>query len=212
MKTKSIIFVLFGAFGFSLPGNSQGISGSAHDFSGLTWAAGAENSKCGVCHAVHNAKAVTSAPLWNHKTTAVASYTMYSSSTMNAAAPTSLGASSKLCLSCHDGTVALESFGSVTTGSNTISAANKIGGTGGSDLSHEHPVSILYNTALATLDGGLKDPSTAAALSGTISNKMLFSDFMECASCHDVHRKISATHLLRIENSGSSLCLTCHNK
>lgn len=192
------------------------ISGTAHDFSSETWAP-AENKICAVCHTTHNATPVATAPLWDHEVTAVASYTLYSSATFDSHGGTTIGdpgASSKLCLSCHDGTVALENFGGVTGGSNYISTDNRIGGVSGGDMSNEHPISFDYTTALATLDGGLHDPATTnvTALGGSISNTMLFANKMECASCHDVHNKYNVPSLLKITNTNSQLCLTCHDK
>lgn len=35
---------------------------------------------------------------------------------------------------------------------------------------------------------------------------------VECASCHDVHGGQSGTTFLRVANTGSSLCLSCHTK
>jgi predicted CXXCH cytochrome family protein len=214
MKTRHCIALIVIALGFTLPGIGQ-IALTKHDFSGKSWAP-AENKVCGVCHAPHQAKAEPSAPLWNHKSTAVAGYTLYTSPTFDSQGGVSItnpSASSKLCLSCHDGTVALESFGAVTTGTNYIPAASKIGGTTGSDMSKEHPISFTYNDALATLDGGLYTPSSkTSGLGSTIANDMLFANKMECASCHDVHNKFNQTHLLKMSNTNSQLCLSCHNK
>ncbi|MFQ6108814.1 MAG: cytochrome C, partial [Candidatus Aminicenantales bacterium] len=93
------------------------ISGTAHDFSGDTWNTSGEI--CIVCHTPHNADtSVSAAPLWNHDVT-TATYTLYSSSTLDATLGQP-GDISKLCLSCHDGTVAIDSFGGAT-GSNFIS-------------------------------------------------------------------------------------------
>jgi len=191
------------------------IAGTAHDFSSETWAP-AENKMCAVCHTTHNANSVPSAPLWNHETTAVAGYTLYASPTFDDQGGTTItepGASSKLCLSCHDGTVALENFGGISSGSNFIDAAYRIGGVGGDDLSNDHPISFDYTTALATLDGGLYDPATTnSGLGSTIANDMLFGNKMQCASCHDVHNKYGVSKLLKMDNTNSQLCLTCHNK
>jgi predicted CXXCH cytochrome family protein len=158
--------------------------------------------------------AVPSAPLWNHQTTGIASYTLYSSPTFNGAVTiTNPGASSKLCLSCHDGTVALENFGGTTTGTSYISAANKVGGATGNNLSTEHPISFDYTDALAVLDKGLNTPSTTnSGLGGTISTDLLFAGKMECASCHDVHNNYNVSHLLKVSNTNSQLCLLCHKK
>ena len=194
---------------------SAQIAGTAHDFSSETWAP-AENKMCAVCHTTHNANSIPSAPLWNHETTAIAGYTLYSSPTFDPHGGTTItdpGASSKLCLSCHDGTVALENFGGITTGTNYIAAEYRIGGVTGNDLSNDHPIPFDYTTALATLDGGLFDPvTTSSGLGGTIAEDMLFSNKMQCASCHDVHNRYGVTRLLKMDNTNSQLCLTCHNK
>jgi predicted CXXCH cytochrome family protein len=191
------------------------ITGTKHDFSSQAWAP-TENKMCGVCHATHNAKNEPAAPLWNHQSTAVASYTLYTSPTFSGQGGLSItnpSASSKLCLSCHDGTVAVENFGNVTSGTNRLTGASKIGGVSGNDMSKDHPISFQYTDALATADGGLKSPSTAlSGLGGTIKNDMLFNDKLECASCHDVHHKYNFSHLLKVDNTNSLLCLTCHKK
>jgi predicted CXXCH cytochrome family protein len=183
-----------------------GITGSAHDFSGQGWGT---TEICEPCHTPHNADAsIADAPLWNHQTTTTV-FTLYSSSTLNTTTLTQPDASSKLCLSCHDGTVALENFGGTTNGTHFISGGNNLGTT----LANDHPVSFTYNTALATADGGLFDPAThTTSLGGTISNDLLIGGKLQCASCHDVHNGYNNPALLKIDNNASLLCLTCHNK
>jgi len=112
---------------------------------------------------------------------------------------------SKLCLSCHDGTVAIDSYGGITTGTIFINSAAPVNI--GTDLSNDHPVSFTYNTALATADGELRDPTATPAVSA-----LLFSGRVECASCHDPHGVTGVTKLLRMSNASSALCLTCHIK
>ncbi len=186
------------------------ISGSAHDFSGDSWS-GAQT--CGICHTPHSSSS-TIAPLWNH-TLSSATYTIYSSPSLNA----SVGqpsASSKACLSCHDGTVALDSLGGGTSGTTFVAGADNLG----TNISNDHPVSFAYSAALATADGELFDPTvkTVGALAGkTIHDGLLFNGNLECGSCHDVHAGkgdagVSGNHLLIVNNAGSALCLTCHNK
>jgi predicted CXXCH cytochrome family protein len=214
MKTLIRSAIVLTMLSITLPGIGQ-IAGTKHDFSGKSWAP-AENKICGVCHATHQAKNEPSAPLWNHQSTAVAAYTLYTSPTFSGQGGltiTNPSASSKLCLSCHDGTVAIENFGGTTTGTNFIPANSKIGGVAGNDMSKDHPISFQYTDALATIDGGLRPPTTTnSGLGGSITNDMLFANKMECASCHDVHNKYSVTHLLKMSNINSQLCLTCHNK
>ena len=62
-----------------------------------------EDRVCVFCHTPHNASAA--AQLWNRADPA-GPHTPYTSSTMNAAPGQPTG-SSRLCLSCHDGTIAL---------------------------------------------------------------------------------------------------------
>ena len=209
---KHLIYLFFLAF--LTPVCSAQIAGTSHDFSSESWAP-AENRLCVVCHTTHNSNAIPSAPLWNHELTAVAGYTLYSSATFDGSGSiTNPSASSKLCLSCHDGTVALDSFGGAS-GSTYLTGSAQLGGVSGNNLSTEHPISFVYNSALSTADPGLFDPSVAPSgitITGTIDEDMLFSNKMECASCHDVHNKYGNSHLLKLDNTNSELCLTCHDK
>jgi predicted CXXCH cytochrome family protein len=182
-----------------------GIIGSAHDFSNAAWSGG---EICVPCHAPHNNLDVEDAPLWNHEVS-TAVYELYTSPTFDADDISQPGGVSKLCLSCHDGTVAIDSFGGAT-GSRLIGGKRNLG----TDLSDDHPVSFVYDSELATIDGGLYDPVTTSSIfaDGTIETDMLFAGKMECASCHDVHNKYEVRCLLKMSNEGSALCLTCHNK
>ncbi len=199
--TISVMILVVAGLSFS-----QSIVGSAHDFSNENWNNTSEI--CVVCHTPHNAdNTVSDAPLWNHEVTA-ATFTPYSSSSLNATVGQPDG-SSKLCLSCHDGTVAVDNFGGRTNGNQFVSGSEKIG----TDLSDDHPVSFTYDGALASADGGLYDPATTnSGLGGTIDNDMLIGSKMQCASCHDVHNGSGVGNLLVKSNSGSNLCLTCHQK
>ena len=203
MKKLSFLLLFLAATTLSF---SQ-IANSGHDFSGDAWNASGEI--CIVCHTPHNADmTVATAPLWNHEVTVFTPYVLYSSSTLNATVGQP-GDESKLCLSCHDGTVALENFGGVTGSTNNYVTGTALVGT---DISDDHPISFTYDAALATADGGLYDPTTAnSGLGGTITVDMLFSGRLECASCHDVHDDALGM-FLRIDNAASALCLTCHDK
>jgi hypothetical protein len=134
---------------------------------------------------------------------------------------------SKLCLSCHDGTVAVDSFGGRTGTSFLVSI--------GTDLRNHHPISFDYDSALALADGELHDPATTPAGGGTIRSELLFDDRLQCSSCHDVHISrnssgctgchvptwvdppgaviiVTRSLSLRIDNAASALCLACHDK
>lgn len=208
MKTRKLLLSLVLSIVVSTIGFAQTISGSAHDFSTKSWNAGGEI--CEVCHTPHNATTGLVAPLWNHQvtTTTFTLYTSTTSPTFDATASQPDGAS-KLCLSCHDGTVALDNFGGRTNGTQFLTGGKNFG----TDLSNDHPVSFVYDAALATTDGGLYNPTTAnSGLGGTIAADLLPGGKVQCSSCHDVHNGTGLSKLLVKSNAGSALCLTCHAK
>lgn len=227
LSTTLIGIALF----FAAPASAQDnttIVGSPHDFSSQGWAGlNGQNEICVVCHTPHNTVSPTAGPLWNRTLTA-ATYTLYSPNTTPGSdidgtgfgQPTGV---SRLCLSCHDGTIAIDSFGRsdvdgtpFTGGTTYVGDLNvnanigngTAGGTTG-DLSNDHPVAFTFPTTGADLE--IVDP-----VGGVIASVLpLFgtsNDQMECATCHDVHATNTYDQLLRVDNASSSLCRTCHIK
>jgi len=197
---------------------AQGIDGSKHDFAGAAWntSGSGTNQICSPCHTPHSAQSTQLIPLWNHTAT-TASFTLYTNSaTLDATVDNTVSDVSKACLSCHDGTVALNAYGGSTA--NATKMATTAAAYVGTDLTDDHPVSFTYNDSLATTDGGLHAPSTT--LSGITTGKhidddMLFgtgNDQLECASCHNPHNESGVAKLLLKSNANSALCLTCHDK
>lgn len=217
----------------TFPVNAQTVVGTSHDLSSTGPNAQTNvNRVCVFCHTPHQAAAANGQPpLWNHTLSGVASYGVYDvtvSPTMDAT-PTDIGGAaagsasvSNLCMSCHDGTVAVQSLYNapneapindnpanitVTSGGN-VSAAGLITGNPnlGTDLSNDHPVNFTYDTALATADGELNDPATTPAVAA-----LLFGGTVQCASCHDPHNDTFGAFMV-MDNTGSALCVTCHQK
>ncbi len=210
MKKIIVTSLILGGGLLLAGGANAGIAGSAHDLSAFATPNNPQSQLCIYCHTPHHSDtSVNDAPLWNHEVTATASFTLYTSATLNATLGQPNGVS-RLCLSCHDGTVALDAFGGMAgTAGNVVSGSALVG----TDLSNDHPISFVYNTALATADGGLFDPATKDTGSGqVIEDDWLFSgNAFECASCHDVHDDANVP-FLRKDNAASALCLTCHDK
>ena len=186
-----------------------------------------EDQICIFCHTPHEASPAV--PLWNHTQSVVAAYGVYDSSvssSMDAADVTDIGGGtdvSNLCMSCHDGTVGVNDLGNPAndTGANpTMGSGNELNASAqiaagratnlGNDLTNDHPVNFTYDGTLATNDGELATPSSAAWVDAA-QTVPLFSSKVQCASCHDPHDNTNSPFLVRT-NAGSQLCLTCHQK
>ena len=167
-----------------------------------------ETDTCIFCHTAHHSNGAT--PLWNHNLSGVTNYVVYSSATLDALGLTipQPNGSSRLCLSCHDGTIAL---GSVNSRTSPISMQNGVttmptgSGNLGTDLSGDHPISFVYDAALAAKDPQIKDPAT---LTGKV--KLDHDGRLQCTACHNPHDNQFGNFLV-MDNTGSSLCLACHN-
>ncbi len=198
LKTVTIILAVM-CFTGVLWGDIQG---SAHDLSAKGWSNG---EICLPCHTPHNSDTtLPDAPLWNHGIT-TATYTVYTSPTMIGTALSPRGPS-KLCLSCHDGTVALDSFGG-NTGTEFITGDFNLA----TDLSDDHPISIYW--------GHQNELRNATCVECHNPNPTdfnpilpLFDRYIECSTCHDVHNKTGHTKLLRKPLLNSEICFHCHGK
>jgi predicted CXXCH cytochrome family protein len=197
-QMKKLIINLFLVL-ISIPSFAK-TKGSVHDFSSRAWAAG---EICIVCHVPHNSnRTVPDAPLWGHAITTKV-FTPYTTTTMKAVVGQPDGAT-KLCLSCHDGTVAIDSIiGRV--GTSFIGDKIDLRGSG----HWQHPMSIIYDTNLSIADTRLNDPAkTITSLKGTIAHDLLKNNKVQCTSCHDVHNNTGIGTLLYMNES--TLCKTCH--
>ncbi|NOX18900.1 MAG: hypothetical protein GXO87_11535 [Chlorobi bacterium] len=207
VKSKLFYAVIIISIAFNLSLNGQNLSSTVHNLSVSgpgSIKATSETELCVFCHTPHNSS--PRAPLWNKSDPGV-SYTLYNSSTSEAAIGQPDGASI-LCLSCHDGTIALGSVLSKTTdigfnsGVTTMPAGESNLST---DLSDDHPISFIYNSTLAFNDGQLNDPSALPQYI-TLENGKL-----QCTSCHDPHKNDFGNFLVE-DNQFSALCLACHDK
>lgn len=195
-----------------------GISNTRHNLSKDgpgTVKATSERQICVFCHTPHGASTSVNAPLWN-RSVSTTGYTRYTSASMDAdniingfnAQP---GGSSILCLSCHDGTIALGSVKVLNGVQPTAPVAGLEGtmpaGLGattgytrllGKDLRNDHPISITYDDALVDADREMAYPSSNSTIMGvrTRGYRPLLpleatgvngAGQVQCATCHDPH-------------------------
>lgn len=195
------------------------ILGSKHDFSAHGWSKG---QVCLVCHTPHNAnQGVSSAPLWNHKITGETNFTLYDSESMDQVTGQPKGIS-RLCLSCHDGTVALDSIGS-KIGTTKILPGQQ--GYIGTDLSDDHPISITWThqtiipyeydeQCFYCHDSIGENPEKFRLPFYSYDGGVNYN--VECSSCHDPHNKGDGTqgpdYMLRTKIGNSFLCTQCHKR
>ncbi len=186
---------------------ASGIAGTAHDFTDEGWDPPTYGNQvlglCEACHIPHNADTTTEAPLWNHEIT-VQNYQPYTSQSLKAT-PEQPGLYSLLCLSCHDGTVAVDSYGNMD-GSVFISDYDG-SYVFGNDLTGDHPVGIQWTH---------KEPANCANCHFAHSGRTqlpFYDGKVECATCHDPHNKGDIDfNFLRITDVDSEICLFCHDK
>jgi len=202
-----LLFMMNSAYALSISQSKHNLSVSGP--AGVnTIKAVSETRICIFCHTPHNG--LSNAPLWNRVAGAVQQYTPYSSSTLTAVAGQPTG-SSILCLSCHDGTIAIG--GAVATGAIAMTGVSATGaipitakGYLGLDLSNDHPISFQYTSTLANQATELVDPNTLVGAVRLDGNSEL-----QCTTCHDSHDNVNGQFLV-MSNRGSALCEACHQK
>jgi len=228
-------------------GADDPIIGSKHDFTGLNERAGVVamagvafsdyGYSCVYCHIPpEDAGAQPSdfggIPDWNRFVPAIESYQLYPSGNSqtldtNPGAPNPI---SMLCLSCHDGTMAvdmvvfkpvtfdpamddamhmrlnasddIESCGKCHNGQVAHDIEVKVIGT---DLRNDHPISMQY-AGLDWKDPDFRAPDTQEGFTNGVK---LYQGNVECMTCHNVH---DTSNELLLRANAEVLCFTCHMK
>ncbi len=163
-----------------------------------------EDRICVFCHTPHNATPLT--PLWNKKIEPKA-YELYQSTTLSAV-PGQPSGPTRLCLSCHDGTIALGDVVNPPSGTpgiinmTTVRLSSGMRSYLGADISNDHPVAFSYYDA-ASSNSELADtlPPILQIYGGRN---------VHCTTCHDPHDN-SFGNFLVMDNKYSALCITCHD-
>lgn len=192
------------------------INGSNHDFTGPgSFDVPGVTDTCSPCHVPHKPK--QNVPLWGHTLTG-ASYNLYNTNASyssgngayyNSSPESFTGSNTRACLSCHDGTVAVERNGVFLTSALNPGgwilwnngAATAAGNASG--LLGSHPIGVNYTTLQAA-----KPTEFAAAPPAAI--KLEGGNMVQCTSCHNAHNV--NPKMLVMANTNSALCLGCHTK
>lgn len=216
-----------------------GIAGTKHDLSaggGQTIRAQTMTQKCVFCHTPHHASGVI--PLWN-RNLSTETYILPSTATFPYLLSTvpQPDKGSKLCLSCHDGTVAIGQLfnipgpgmggtvGMTDSGTGLLTGEGKLSSAStanyGTNISYKHPVSIALNNTLINNKANqclspdppfwkvrCPDSSSPVKLASTNAGAGV-----QCRSCHDPHNNPYNYNFLVVDYIADSetLCLACHS-
>lgn len=202
MRVRTFALVLLGLTGAAWADST--IVSSKHDLSvsgGGKIRSATETRVCVFCHVGHGQK-----PGGDNRPDLRTDYVPYQSSTLTSVVPSTPTGASRVCLSCHDGTIALGE----TVASGTIDLLNT--GAGGrlpegpsnlgTDLRRTHPVSFV--------------PAPSEKLRLPEKGEPVHLDArgqVQCTACHDPHLEDldPARRMFLVgSNRGSALCLTCH--
>ncbi|MGB8930963.1 MAG: cytochrome c3 family protein [Anaeromyxobacteraceae bacterium] len=200
---KKVLLLTFAA-AFAAAAQAAGsVAGSRHDLSASgpgPFRAVSERSPCVFCHTSHG-----SGPGLTGRPDPADVHRGYESSTARTPARAPTGAS-RICLSCHDGTIAVGQTRSgriqMVGGAGAIPAGHRANL--GTDLRGSHPVSIRPNVA-----AGTHTPSPQSGVHYDASGEL------QCTSCHDPHSENGGDPVvgkfLVARSANSGLCLSCHD-
>jgi predicted CXXCH cytochrome family protein len=176
---------------------------------------------------LNGSRGVAPTPLWDQKFSTATSYTFYQSPTMTNAGVTTngtltLGTNSTLCLSCHDGTVAVTPGNLVPYGTVPMTGSmNPQDVLTATDIAAMHPINfnlpICSSSDVCASLGLVSNLANKPPTTGDTTGKVhLIGGNIQCGTCHNPHveyvnlKDTSDTFFLVMDNSGGNLCLTCH--
>ena len=225
--------VLILCFSMLASAASAGVATTRHNLSVSNPIPGAikatsETEICIFCHTPHNAS--PSYPLWNHQMSYGVNYKTYESETLKSYSPGNappIDGFSKMCLGCHDGTIALGAL----VGFNDLVETNPTkltednAGYLGTDLSGGHPISIVYDDNLVSeraQDQSLMQLNTLPLNDPYVKLYPTQNGYgVQCTSCHDPHT--NRTTQVNPDGSGNpwpplwqketydAVCQVCHH-
>ena len=224
---KRIFVMILILYPFTLP---AGIKDTMHNLSvsgpGSVKAV-EEKQICIFCHTPH--RGVPGTPLWSRDLSYQEGiqYKMPSRSTLSVKPGQPTGAT-KLCLSCHDGTIAI---GMIRPRKNIIKITDQ--GKGllstegrflpgkrgfiGTDLSGSHPVSVRIDDSITMMREarGLSPLKPVSQMKSDPDGvKLDKNDEIQCTTCHDPHDDknyiTSGIHFWR-KARWSDVCIVCHD-
>ena len=225
---------------------NNGPDGSGVSFSVPGFVQDPEGRLCAFCHTPHHAITIADAgangadtlPLWSH-TVSIVNYSPYMSATFTPKGGLTMAADpltgpSRLCMSCHDGITAVDSYyGLLNNHIMTPLASPPYPGMPviNNNGSKSHPIGFAMTDVIPGYPGAtnpdinilpINNTSTYITGSGylgpSIISRLAFGTVMTCSTCHDVHNSLNKisyqagtqNYLILAPQANSDLCLSCH--
>jgi len=225
LKITYLFLAILGLLVFASASRAAGIADTKHNLStsgtGSIHVSSGTGEICVFCHTPHGADTAVAAPLWNRAQT-TATFSMYTSPSLDATTGSAPTGTSLACLSCHDGTVAFDAIRNLPgsggfTDSTTVASAGWtfVGAPGsvmpagitniGTDLRNDHPISMIYADA--------RSPSSTSALQTAGFRAIVTTGSKKCvggADCNDA----AALPLSSATIGGAAdyvQCTSCHD-
>ena len=200
---------------------TSGVGISPHNLNGFEGLVIENEEICRPCHTPHGAQDYQA--LWNHEIDGSKSYPLYNTfhtDTKYKDNYVGLDEASRLCLSCHDGAIAVDNYGGKTGGTHFVTGDKAVGNDG---LGNDHPIGLTYPIQPDGTPGGSAhayrdpdDPESNEGGIGTAKGVQLLTmpggeKGVGCRSCHHSHNS-SLGDFKRVPNTYSWLCSRCHLK
>lgn len=182
---------------------------------------------CIFCHSPH--KVARQSLLWNRTPTGDYAFSAGQTTLKGTPYPSTtatINSETKACLSCHDGTSALNALANPGPGGTPTMTANVVGAAydviATTTLDTNHPVSMPY--PITGSDPEYRNPVTAGCTNSSgvctgaapgSTNIQLYGTApyrIECGSCHEPHGRYVNAFFLRETTATSTICKACHIK
>ena len=211
------------AFGAAARGD--GVVGGPHDMTRYGYV-DSQARVCAFCHTPHHAATTGGEylPLWSRAEDTKSFNVAYNSSTINAAAlqeatsDKAIGPT-RLCMSCHDGTIAPDQHYGATAGAATLNGDNfsSIGngagvGSGAAGLTNDHPVGFNYPAVAIGPETGLRPDTATLAQAAADSNTDAWirnpnAPYLD----NSLGLKVADRLYVAANGSAYMTCATCHD-
>ena len=213
-----------------------GVNGSLHDMTLVVGNTADQMGRvCVFCHTPHHAVVTTNTdqlPLWNHTMTDDSQFTAYTWATPNnqgAIINDVLAGPSRLCMSCHDGSIAIDQHGKAMSENGTIKIDTLNTGMDGAgranltkDLSNTHPIGFDYNAIEATRNvSGMNGSGTSNGTNFDIGEEIVKSGNKYASAITNMATAAGTYNVIERNQGGKKIsdnlfnsnimtCATCH--